>query len=255
MKKLYLLAILALCMVNCKDKNTSDKSNSITTETRVFHGEVDENCIEDNCTEISIEVPIITAPENSAMALINSTILNEVTEIASFEENLTDTSSYDELISSFITAYTSFVKKYTGEDLPWKAKIKVNTTFQNNEIYSLEMEYYTFAGGAHGFKGERSLLFDLETGKQITAKELIKDWTSLSKIISDNLAYADEITNDGILDYPENISILEDTIILGYTSPIAFPISDTLDTVVLNKKDVASFFNYNIYKEEVSETK
>ncbi|WP_010255191.1 PdaC/SigV domain-containing protein [Myroides injenensis] len=255
MKKIYLLAVLALCMVNCKDKNTSDKSNSITIETREFHGEVDENCVEDNCTEISIEVPIITAPENSAIALINTTILNEVTEIASFEENLSDTSSYDDLISSFITAYTSFIKKYTGEDLPWKAKIKVSTTFQNNEIYALNMEYYTFAGGAHGFKGEKSLLFDLETGKQINAKELIKDWTSLSQIISDKLAYADDITEDGVLNYPEDIQILEDTIIFGYTSSISFPISDTLDTLVLNKKEVASFFNYNIFKEEVSETK
>ena len=40
---------------------------------------------------------------------------------------------------------------------------------------NIEINHYTFTGGAHGYQGLRSLLFDPNTGKSISNQQLFKN--------------------------------------------------------------------------------
>ncbi|UVD80935.1 DUF4163 domain-containing protein [Myroides albus] len=246
MKKLFCILFLSLIAISCTDKTT--ESLPISFEDEEFEASYTN---EEGNTEVTIKVPIITAHENLIYDNINKVILEEITELVSFESDLTQTTSYIDLTESFIEAYKDFSQKFPDDNLPWKAKVKADKTFLNNDILSIKIEYYTFAGGAHGYKGKKSLIFDMKQGVLLNQKDLYKDWESISRLLSSKIAYINDLKDSkGIVEYPEDLFIKDDSVIMTYVNPSNFPFTDEKDEIVFLKEDIAPYFKINIQELE-----
>lgn len=247
MKKIFCICLSFLIFAGCK-KKTAEEPVPFEFELKEFHQKSAINCSDGNCTEISISIPLIINPDNTVTQKINQSNLNAVHEIVSFDENRSAAKNYEEVVYSFIESYEKMVAEYPDENMPWKADIKGDISFSNDDLLSFTVEYYTFSGGAHGFKSEKAINYNPKTGEAYQTKDLIKDWDGLQKIISkhlnpDDISIYDE--NNQLI-YPESIFFYNDSVVALYNS---FDVTTFIDgpvKVEMNKTDAAPFFKVNL---------
>jgi hypothetical protein len=148
-----------------------DKGLSFENET--FEKESTLPCKKD-CPKISIEIPIaknIPIVSDS----INKKVFSFVKEIIYFEEDPSKANDYKTLAASFIASYEEMHKKFPSETFGWEGKIKGDIEFESDQVLNIKIDHYTFTGGAHGYQGFRSLLFNPKTGKTIFNDKLFKN--------------------------------------------------------------------------------
>ena len=96
-------------------------------------------------------------------------------EIIYFGEKPYTATDYNGLLASFIDSYDKLQKEFPNDKFGWEADIEGNVKYQSDAVLNIEIEHYTYTGGAHGYQGLRSLLFDPNTGKSISNEELFND--------------------------------------------------------------------------------
>ena len=165
MKQYPLLLFLLLIFTSC--------NKELSFENQTFEKKSDIPC-ENDCPKITIFIPVA---KNSSIPAdsINKKVFSVVNEIVSFEENPSKYKNYAALTTAFIASYEEMHKKFPNETFGWEAKIKGNIEFESDQIINLKIDHYNYTGGAHGYQGFRSLLFDPKTGKAIFNNQLFKD--------------------------------------------------------------------------------
>ena len=133
-----------------------------------------------NGAQITIDIPVMIT-ESVASDSINKAVFAAAKEIVYVGEKPYAADNYSTLINSFIESYTSF-KKENSYEIGWSAKITGNIIYTSDAILNIELNHYSFTGGAHGYAGRRSLIFDAETGKTIANKSLFIDEKAFKKM-------------------------------------------------------------------------
>ena len=126
------------------------------------------------CPEITIEVPVAKNIKVISDS-INKKVFSVIKEIVFFGEDSTKVNDYKSLSKSFIVSYDEMHEKFPNDTFGWEAKIIGNVEFQSEQILNLKLDHYTFTGGAHGYQGYRSLLFNPKTGKAVFNNQLFKN--------------------------------------------------------------------------------
>lgn len=156
-------------------------------------------CKADTCTYVSINILEAIGGNEIVADSINKKVFNTVRSIVYFGEKPTSAKTYDEITSSFIKSYNELATKFPDEAIPWAAKIKMTTYFLGSKLINIKLDNFMYTGGAHGYKGELSLLFDAKTGKSLNKADLIKNEKGLT-------AYAEKAFREQYL-IPINKSI------------------------------------------------
>lgn len=165
MKHHTLLVMVLILLTGC--------TKALTFENEVFEKESKMPCKKD-CPQITIDVPVAKNIPVVADS-INKKILVVVREIIDFGENPSEAKDYNSLADSFIASYEEMHKKFPTETFGWEAKVRGNIEYQSDQILNIKLDHYTFTGGAHGYQGFRSLIFNPTTGKTIFSDELFKN--------------------------------------------------------------------------------
>lgn len=126
-------------------------------------------------TYVDISVPEATGGGPAASDTINNKIFRTVRSIVYFGEKPTDAKSYEELMNSFIQSYEELAKKFPDDAMSWEAKIKATVDYKTDSLINIKLNNYMFTGGAHGYSGDRSLLFNAKTGRSLEYKDIFKD--------------------------------------------------------------------------------
>ena len=165
MKNYIFLVFLFLICISC-NKELSFKNEKFEKESIL-------PCKTD-CPIITIDVPIAKNIPIVADS-INKKIFSVIKEIVYFGEKPVKLNDYKALTSSFIESYEEMHKKFPSETYGWEGKIKGNVEFESDQIINIKLDHYTFTGGAHGYQGYRSLLFNPKTGKTIFSDQIFKN--------------------------------------------------------------------------------
>lgn len=187
MKRITLLAIAFLALTGCKkEPKESDTANdtlpeSTATETpaglafesKSYSKKSTLPC-EGVCTYVSIEVPE-AGGAGVASDSINKSIFNVVRGIVYFGEKPTNAKTYQEIMDSFVGEYDDLKKKFPDDAMAWEAKIKATVDYRSDNILNIKLNNYMFTGGAHGYSGDRSLIFNPETGKRLKNSDIFTD--------------------------------------------------------------------------------
>lgn len=181
--KRYLVTIFAVALLaSCQDekKKMAVETEEPATEKPAFTSKKYEQkttlpCT-DMCTNVLIDVPVADNIEQPAKDSINNKIFNTVRGIVYFGEKPTNGKTYEEIMASFIKSYEDLRKDFPKEKMaPWEAKISGSIAYQTDNIINVKLENYTFTGGAHGYSGLRSLIFNAETGTTLNYAEMFTD--------------------------------------------------------------------------------
>jgi Deacetylase PdaC/Protein of unknown function (DUF3298) len=166
MKDFILFIVLSVIFVSC--------SKELTFENRSFEQKTTLPCKE-NCPYIRVKIPV--AKGNSIVAdSINKKIFSVLKGIIYFGEKPFTSSNYTDLLDSFIGSYEKMQRQFPEDTFGWEGDITGSVLYQSEHILNIQIQHYTFTGGAHGYDGLRSLVFDLNNGKIIPNAKLFKDW-------------------------------------------------------------------------------
>jgi hypothetical protein len=165
MKHFILLSLFFFSMARC--------SNELVFEDQSFQKKTSLACKE-NCPHISVRIPVAKDVPIVADS-INKKVFSVLKEILYFGEKPYTSNNYKDLLASFIGSYEQLQKEFPNDTFGWEAKIEGSVKYQSDAILNIEIDHYTYTGGAHGYQGLRSLLFDPSTGKSVSNNQLFND--------------------------------------------------------------------------------
>lgn len=179
-----------------------------------------------DCPNISIEIP--NAIEGLKISnSINTALKEEIILLLNFGDN-EDITTIEEAITSFKNGHAEMKKLYPTESDVWETKITSEVTFENTNIITLQLHYYMFTGGAHGYGAIIFLNFNKKTGEEMENWELFKDpdhFMSFAESkfrIQETVPQDDPINSTGfmfeneIFHLPENIGFTKEGLQLCY---------------------------------------
>lgn len=247
MKTFSLLFASLFLVVSCQ------QDKGLVFEVQKFEQTSTTPCIEGECTKASIEIPIATNKNSIAADSINNTTLKMISDIVSFDEEPHKTTSYQEIVSSFVTSYNQIKKEYPKESMPWEAQVKGSIVHQSPQVISIHVNHYTFSGGAHGYGGIRGFNFNPENGHLYTNEELISDSKGFSDLVEKKLRNqlgipADKNLNSGGLMFeddrfklPETLLYFNDKFVAYYNTYEIASYADGPTELVFTYAEVAPF--------------
>lgn len=165
MKPYFFFAALLLLLSSCT------KDLQFVTETYQKKSKI--ACTE-NCPQIDIKIPVASNKDVVADS-INKKVFSVLKEIVYFGEKPYEATTYDGLTKAFIDSYEALQKDFPGETMGWEATVSGKLKYQSAAVLNIEINHYTYTGGAHGYQGLRSLLFDPTTGKALTNETIFND--------------------------------------------------------------------------------
>ncbi|MDA6071425.1 DUF3298 and DUF4163 domain-containing protein [Flavobacterium sp. AC] len=246
MKHYILSAFLFLVLTSCHKE--------LAFENETFEKESTITCKKD-CPKITISVPVAKNVPIVADS-INKKVFSVIKEIVYFEEDPSKANDYKSLAASFITSYEEMHKKFPSETFGWEGKIKGNVEFESDQIINIKLDHYTFTGGAHGYQGFRSLLFDPKTGKTIFTHQIFKNEKEFKAFaekefrakykIPENL----NINATGLMfendkfQLPQNIFYTNKGLLLYYNSYEAASYADGAKEILFPYEKVSKYLKY-----------
>lgn len=156
----YLLIVLLLW--NC------EKDHRLTFEPLDF---ITENCT--NCPKVTIHVPS-AMDEGPISGIINNSVKEEVISLLIYDDEV-EAATIEEAIQSFKNGYLELKKMYPDEPVGWEADIEGKVTYEDKNILTIQINSYSFTGGAHGFSSTRFLNFDKTKGLEMENMEFFRD--------------------------------------------------------------------------------
>lgn len=246
MKHYTFLVCLFLILTSC------DKKLSFENET--FEKESALPC-KDDCPKITIDIPIAKNIKIVSDS-INEKIFSVVNEIVYFGEKPLKTQDYNALATSFIASYEEMHQKFPGETFGWEAKIIGNIEFESEQILNVKIDHYTFTGGAHGYQGYRSLLFNPKTGKIIFNDQLFKNEKEFKAFAEEEFRKKYKIPSKANINatglmfendkfhLPQNIFYTEEGLLLYYNAYEAASYADGPKEILFPYDEMSRYLKY-----------
>ena len=213
-QSLFLLVVLSSCSneIRFENKEFSKKSNLLCKE---------------NCPEIKVSIPYATNNSTSADS-INKKVFSRIKELVYLDEKPLESEDYQVLLSSFINSYETTKEEIPDATFGWEANIEGTIKYQSEQLINIEIDHYTFTGGAHGYEGLQSLLFDPNTGKTIPNDALFQKLSELKNMVekkfrtkyqiplNGNINQTGYLFEDDTFQLPKNIFFTNDGLLFYY---------------------------------------
>ena len=243
MKHPAVLALFLFLMISC--------STELTFEDQSFYKKTTLPCKE-NCPEITLKIPVAKNQPIVADS-INKKVFSVLKEIVYFGEKPYTSTDYNGLLASFINSYETLQKEFPNDTLGWEAKINGRVKYQSETILNIAIDHYTYTGGAHGYQGLRSLIFDPSTGKSIANDALFTDKKSFKAFAEKKFRAKYKIPakqsinatglmfEDDNFNLPQNIFYTDKGLLLYYNSYEAGSYADGPKELLLSYAEVDEF--------------
>lgn len=247
MKHYTFLVFLFLIFTSC--------NKELSFENETFEKKSTVPCKKD-CPLLTMDVPIAKNGKVAADS-INRRIFSFIKEIVYFGEDPTKVNDYNTLATSFIESYEEMHQKFPTETFGWEGKIKGNIEFESDEILNIKIDHYTFTGGAHGYQGFRSLLFNPKTGKAIFNNQLFANQNEFMAFAEKkfrqkyNIPAKANINATGLMfendkfHLPQNIFYTDEGLLLYYNSYEAASYADGPKEIVFPYDEVNKYLKFH----------
>lgn len=168
MKYCLLPAIAFFLLVSC-----SKEKEELNFRTETYSQKTKLPCAEE-CPVASVTIPIAEGIPVVADS-INQKVFSTMKGIVYFGEKPFPATDYNSLLQDFMAAYETIQEEDPEEKVGWEAKVEGSVVYESDSILNIKLEHYTYTGGAHGYSGKTSLMFNPKTGKSIPETALFKN--------------------------------------------------------------------------------
>lgn len=184
MKKTPYLIFLLLIAFGCEN------GNNLTFEPMELQG---ENC--KDCPNIEINVP--KALDDTAVAkTINRSLEEEMISLLSFGDGEEEITGIQSAMTSFTDSFKELNERFPDETPSWEAKINGTIVYEDPQMITIQVESYTYTGGAHGYGSTSYLNFDKQSGAELENWELFEDLEGFEKFAETKFRIQEDIPQD-----------------------------------------------------------
>lgn len=167
MKRNAGLLLIALLLTGCKNDSTLKFSE------KAFEQKIESECKE-YCPIAKLRIALFESGYKINDS-INKRTFETFNELLSFDDQTSTASNYDELLTSFMSSYKDLLQEFPDDAIGWEANGSSAISYQNLKFVNIKIEYYIYTGGAHGYSGTKSLVFDRKTGKTLSHTDIFND--------------------------------------------------------------------------------
>jgi hypothetical protein len=194
----YLIISAIFLFCSCQE---NPKDNTLGTDSIEFQSfahtwraplcESDTN----NCAKVIASYPMVKGSPSGVGKNINDSILEFVKySISTFHPDAGQKKiTIADLVDEFFEEYELFIEDFPDFEMPWSIEIHGKLLYHSDKIVSIEMEEYSFTGGAHPNYNTTLFNFDLISGETIRLEDYIVDQEKLKAIASEKFRKVREI--------------------------------------------------------------
>lgn len=230
-------------------------SNELIFENRSFEKKTSLPC-KGKCPQITVKIPFAKNVPIVADS-INKKVFLTVKEIIYLDKKPLTTTTYPPLLKSFIDSYEKLQKDFPKDTFGWEGQIEGSITYLSADVLNIKIKHYTYTGGAHGYEGIRSLLFDPNTGKTISNLKLFNDVTAFKNFAEKRFREKYKIPEKGSINstgmqfedekfvLPQNIFFTEKGLLLYYNRYEAASYADGPKELLLPYSEIENYLAIN----------
>ena len=251
----YLTLLLALLLFTAcgeeKKETSQAEEPELSFTSKNYYKKTTLPC-SDPCANVRIDVPVAEGVPVVADS-INKKIFRTVKSIIFFGEKPYTADNYEDLMASFIGSYEELKKDFPEDMMGWEGRVKGTIDYRSDSILNIKLNHYTFTGGAHGYEGNRSLLFNLNTGKSLHYNAIFKDVRAFTTFAETkfrekySIPAGKSINSTGLMFpddafiLPQNIFFKEDGLLLYYNAYEIASYAEQQKELFLPYEDINSF--------------
>lgn len=185
MQKLFSFWCLLICGLlffsacGSKDQPVVKKS-ALMVESSLFSK---SNCVDEKkgvCARFSISYPIFSGVDSTVTKALNQSLQEFVVSAVGGNGQLPFALALDSASMQFFALFLADVKERPEMAMEYVTEIKDSIVFQNAKVVTVQMDGYSYTGGAHGNPFTMLVSYDLGKGaKPLEITDLISDTTAV----------------------------------------------------------------------------
>ena len=213
-----------------QSKTPGPADAALTFEQREFNRQ-SPGCEQDSnqCARVSAVYPLAVAGPEEAARRINDTIgmylRISLAVFAPAPEDIPE--SLDSIADNFLKEYETVMAEEDGLGQAWSVELDGQVLYQSENLVSVELNTYSYAGGAHPNSFVYLINFDAVTGKALHLNDIVRDTARLRELAEVHFREARELGVDESLSdagffwgesfaLPENYALTEEGLYFYY---------------------------------------
>lgn len=188
MRKLLFCALTVysvIALISCKSKEkTPDKPAKLQSENRQS---VQKHCLDkanEQCAEFNITYPVFTGGDSTTTQALNQSVEGYLRSVVGGNPDLQFKQTLDSAGQAFIQMFLDDRKENPDMIAGYATEITHKVTLLNDKVVTLDMDGYSFTGGAHPNPFSMIVSFDLsKKGKPLEITDLVSDTNAVRPIL------------------------------------------------------------------------
>lgn len=178
----------------------------------------------------TIKVHYIQAVEKDEKSTQINKFIQEgiVKKIAANQDDSSNLSNIEEALAFFINDFRKYKEDFGNPLVSYDVDTFMRISYQSEDFVSLELNYYLFTGGAHGYSGTSYFNFNAKTGLPLKENLIFTDSEGMLSFCENKFREVYQISEDRSINssgfwfegdqfhLPENIGFTESQMILHY---------------------------------------
>jgi hypothetical protein len=250
-KDIAFFLLMCVTFYACEDKNPQEIASEPVPEMVSKQILVNyQNC---NTDSLSCTYAIITYPHftDSSNSVINTLLDDKIMLLTSdFSKKGSQHASLEDIAVAFVNDYETFKNDFSDYELGWYLQISSELIYHTEQLISFKIETGTFTGGAHPNSSTNYFVYDLQSKKELSTKNIISDTTQFKQILEQafreqsgleagqSFADAGFYINDGDFVLNDNIGITEDAVIVHFNAYEIAPYALGPTTIELKREKI-----------------
>lgn len=213
MPGLSLLAGAALLLASCSNPSAPAASAALLVAPKEYHA---KKCVHDSvCAEVNLSWPVLSGGADSTL----TKRLNDSIEVAVYLATNANPAlplplALDSAAANLYTMLDSDIKAGSEMNMSYTVELKGQSVFQSPGYLSVQMDGYSFIGGAHGYYYTVLNTFSLNTSESVHLTSIISDTTALRTMLEKAFAETHQ---------KEIPDVKLDDLLLDPEAPLALP--------------------------------
>ncbi len=233
MKKMLTSSSLVLMLAlafSCQNHTAAGGTGKVAIGHLQYHKTAGADCdkpdtLRFDCITIELSWPKLEDGSNELKNSVSAWANAFIVGMISPETDTTETMAIDQAAAGFIQSQKDMVKEAPGSPMgQWAAESTDTVLLNDGQYLTLEINGYTYAGGAHGSPSAAVGTFAVATGKKLQWDDLVTDKAALKSLaekkfrVTQSEAFKEGFDFDDIFqfDLPGNYGLVKDGIYFHY---------------------------------------
>ncbi len=174
-----------------------------------------KKCLHDSvCAEINLRYPVFSG--GSAAERLNDSIEMALYMAVNANRELPLQAALDSAAAQLYATMKSNIEEDFAIGMSYMVELNSEVLLQTNKLISLQMDGYTFSGGAHGYYYTVLNTFDIATAESLRLGDLVSDTAALRPLLE--RAFVDDHEED-----MPNVTLKD--LLLDPEQPLALPLN------------------------------